>query len=715
MLKRKISAFLAGILTVTLAGNVLGSESQSQPESWKDAFIRVYKDIANPSNGYFDNDGLPYYALEELLVDKVDYGHLTTSETVSYYMWLEAMYGRITGDWIGLKKAWEVTEKAGMIPSPSQQPGNSAYNPTNPCMYMEDSGSVESFPVPLNASIIVGKDPIYRELVSAYGTSDIYGMHWLSDLDNWYGFGNETKATFIDTYKRGPEESVWHTIPHPSMDDFKFGGKNGFIDLFVKDTSYAKQWSYRTSSIAESTLVQAMYWANKWSLEQGKSGDVRTLVQKGSRIGDYLRYAMFDKYFKKIGGSTGTSGAGYDSATYLYSSGYSWGGDINGMWSLRKSSNNNNIVSQNPFAAWALANISDMKPKSLNGVKDNRTSLDRQLEYYTWLQSAEGAIGGGSTNSWNGKYEKVPQNISTFYGMGYMEEPGDMSTENNTYFYYQTKTMLRLAELYLETENQLAKDILDKWIEWVKPQIMFIDNEVHVPLTLEWEGQPDTWSGMRSENKDFHTIITSMGKDLGIIGSIANVLTTYSAATQKFGNLDEESLNIAQRMLKVAWNEYRDDKGFSMPEIRPDYTGFDEKVFVPSGWSGKMPNGDVIKPGIRFMDIRTKYLNNPEFNRGSLITDISMKYHRFIVQSEMALAYGKMAACFEDSLPPVEPLLGDINEDGIVDSTDYALVKRYILGISLSSNYDYSIADMNSDGKINSIDVVLMKRKILGL
>ena len=35
----------------------------------------------------------------------------------------------------------------------------------------------------------LGKDPIASELSSAYGTSDIYGMHWIIDVDNVYGFG----------------------------------------------------------------------------------------------------------------------------------------------------------------------------------------------------------------------------------------------------------------------------------------------------------------------------------------------------------------------------------------------------------------------------------------------------------------------------------------------------------------------------------------------
>ena len=28
------------------------------------------------------------------------------------------------------------------------------------------------------------------ELKSAYGTDDVYGMHWLQDVDNVYGYGN---------------------------------------------------------------------------------------------------------------------------------------------------------------------------------------------------------------------------------------------------------------------------------------------------------------------------------------------------------------------------------------------------------------------------------------------------------------------------------------------------------------------------------------------
>lgn len=55
-------------------------------------------------------------------------------------------------------------------------------------------------------------------------------MHWLFDVDNIYGFGNvqgqceagpyASGPSLFNNYQRGPEESVWRTIPQPSCDQF---------------------------------------------------------------------------------------------------------------------------------------------------------------------------------------------------------------------------------------------------------------------------------------------------------------------------------------------------------------------------------------------------------------------------------------------------------------------------------------------------------------
>ena len=47
----------------------------------------------NPANGYFSPKGIPYHSVETLIVEAPDYGHETTSETYSYYLWLAADYG----------------------------------------------------------------------------------------------------------------------------------------------------------------------------------------------------------------------------------------------------------------------------------------------------------------------------------------------------------------------------------------------------------------------------------------------------------------------------------------------------------------------------------------------------------------------------------------------------------------------------------------------
>ncbi|MDI5787519.1 glycoside hydrolase family 48 protein [Bacillus licheniformis] len=62
-----------------------------------------------------------------------DYGHMTTSEAYSYWLWLEAMYGRYTQDWSKLEAAWDNMEKY-IIPvnegdGNEEQPTMNYYNP----------------------------------------------------------------------------------------------------------------------------------------------------------------------------------------------------------------------------------------------------------------------------------------------------------------------------------------------------------------------------------------------------------------------------------------------------------------------------------------------------------------------------------------------------------------------------------------------------------
>jgi len=624
--------------------------------AYQERFLELWKILHDSENGYFSPQGVPYHSIETLMVEAPDYGHVTTSETLSYYIWLEAMYGKFTGDFSGFKKAWDITETY-IIPTEKDQPNSSmsGYNASKPATYAPEWELPSLYPAKLDSGAAVGTDPIYNDLKSTYGTSVIYGMHWLIDADNWYGFGRrgdgKSAPSYINTFQRGREESTWETIPQPCWDDMRFGGKNGFLDLFTGDSSYAKQFKYTDAPDADARAIQATYWADQWASEYGV--DLGTYIGKASKMGDYLRYAMFDKYFRKIGSPT-AAGTGYDAAHYLLCWYYAWGGGVNANWSWVIGCSHSHFGYQNPMAAWILSQDDEFKPISRNGASDWSKSLERQLEFYQWLQSDEGGIAGGVSNSNNGRYESWPSKTATFYGMGYQEHPVYADPGSNRWFGFQAWSMQRVAEYYYKTNDARAKAILDKWVSWIKSVVQLnADGTFAIPSGLDWSGQPDTWTGTYTGNQKLHVTVTGYSADLGVTGSLANALLFYSK-----GSGDDDSRVLAKELLDRMWNLYRDDKGLAVPESRPDYKRiFDQEVYVPAGWTGTMPNGDAIKSGIKFIDIRSKYKNDPDYQK--ILTaynnnsDPVFTYHRFWAQCDIAIANGVYSLLFGDGNEPV--------------------------------------------------------------
>ncbi len=637
-----------------------GPGGGSSDNAYIDRFIELRNEFYDPANGYFSADGSPHHSIESLIVEAPDHGHESTSELYSYWLWLEVMNGRITKDWQPLANVWNKVEEF-IIPTTADQPTNGAYNPSSPAAYASEFPLPSNYPAPLDFGAPVGVDPVSSDLKAAYG-DDIYQMHWLLDNDNFYGYGNRgdgvSTPSYINTFQRGEQESVYETVPHPSWESFDWGGTDGFLPLFIEDQNYAKQWRYTSAPDADARAVQAMYWAQLYAKEQG--ANLASLdLDKATKMGDFLRISMFDKYFKPLGVQSASSGAGtgYDSAHYLMSWYMSWGGsaDPSSQWAFRIGSSHCHFGYQNPIAAYAMSQTPEFEPKSQNGKRDWTESLKRQMEFYTWLQSKEGAIAGGATNSWNGDYSVYPAGTPTFYDMAYTSNPVYKDPGSGTWFGWQAWSMERVAEYYYLTNDSMAKDLMDKWADWVKGEVRLIgDDDFDIPATLEWSGQPDTWNPNNpGSNNNLSVTVTDYGKDLGVAASMAKALIYYAAATEKYETLDTASRDLAKEVLDRMWNTYRDDKGVSSPESRGDFARvFEEEVYIPNGFTGVMANGDEIKPGVSFLDIRSGLKNDPDFPRleeaYNAGEEYTQNYHRSWAQIEVALANAEYGFFFGD-------------------------------------------------------------------
>jgi Glycosyl hydrolase family 48/Cellulose binding domain/Bacterial Ig domain len=640
-----------GWTPAAVTANSLNQTGQVDP-LWVDRFMEEYDKIKN--SGYFSSNGLPYHSIETLIVEAPDYGHVTTSEAFSYWLWMEANYGRITEDWGPFNQAWQTMETA-IIPGQDDFPGAGG---AGDAIYAAEHPLPSGYPSQLDQGVPVGQDPLRGELQSTYGTPQIYGMHWLLDVDNDYGYGHcgngTTAPSYINTFQRGPQESTWETIPHPSCETFEWGGDIGFLDLFVGDPGGgATQSRYTNAPDADARAIQAAYWAQTWATEQGNAGDVAATIDDAARMGDYLRYAMFDKYFKQIGNCVGPTtcpaGSGKNSAHYLMSWYYAFGGSYpNSEWSWRIGSSHNHFGYQNPVAAWALSTVPEFIPNSPSAQTDWATSLDRQMEFYQWLQSAEGGIAGGATNSWGGAYGTPPAGTPTFYGMFYEDCPVYHDPCSNEWFGFQVWSMQRVAEYLFLTDDPTARALMDNWVPWAMGETTVgTGGDFEVPSEMAWTGAPATWNPNNPQpNNNLHVQVTSHGQDVGVTAAYARTLMWYAAATG-----DTASQEMALDLLEALYANMT-DTGITTVETREDYDRFLDPVFVPPGWTGVMGNGEQIQSGVTFYDIRESiYENDPRIDEVLAYANgtgpaPTFEYHRSWAQMDIANAFADYAHLF---------------------------------------------------------------------
>ena len=732
MISKKNKALTAGVLAAAMSATAIiptfaSAATQYATEndantSYVKMFESLYDDVITngQTNGYLaknDNGsgtfGVPYHSVETLCVEAPDYGHETTSEAMSYIAWITAMHdvlvskNIISGSTGDFEKGWKTMEA--VIPGYSKNAygaGNIKYETLwQQDRLKADPASEEDDPSKYPNKQYGGEavNPIFNDMKSAYGSDKgYYLMHWLADVDDWYGFGGgKGQLTFINTFQRGEQESCFETVPQPCLEELKYGmsgsgdNQNGIKAIFNGKDAVPAQYAFTNAPDAEDRAIQAVYFANVWGLN---TGEVSTLAGK---MGDQCRNDMFDKYYKAIGCQSTSASSSMDSQHFLMSWYTSWGGALTASygdysWAWQIGCSHSHQFYQNPLAAYALAYDKDINAgmKAANATSDYVKSLQRQIELYLWLQSADGPFAGGCTNSKNGKYETYGADESTFYDMVYVEHPVYADPGSNHWIGNQVWSTQRLAELYYYvktngdasagqtygglTLEEALEALLSRWIDW------FIDNTKFnyvaedgtemayaIPSSLDWQGQPATWNQKYDENANsgLTCTITGYGQgDIGCVSSLCNTLIYYAAANEVDAAASanpngtergEKALFLANRLMSAQWNAARDEIGIAYDDHNPNLIRmFEQEVYIPDYYKGTMPDGSKLESGATFSSIRESYAKDPMYQECEAVykstgatDDYYYRLHRFWHMGDALITTGTMALLYPEVTP----------------------------------------------------------------
>ncbi|MBQ3002338.1 MAG: hypothetical protein IJD82_01245 [Clostridia bacterium] len=112
-----------------------------------------------------------------------------------------------------------------------------------------------------------------------------------------------------------------------------------------------------------------------------------------------------------------------------------------------------------------------------------------------------------------------------------------------------------------------------------------------------------------------------------------------------------------------------------------------------------------VKPDLKVADLLAKIVNAEEVkiynSKNELVTDMSA-----IVGNGFVISYREVET--------VVQLIGDLSGDGVLDTVDYMMLKRNILGTYNLSDVELLAADVDCSGEVEMRDYMMLKRYILG-
>lgn len=316
-------------------------------------------------------------------------------------------------------------------------------------------------------------------------------------------------------------------------------------------------------------------------------------------------------------------------------------------WGVRTASWNYHQAHQNAMSAFILSTIPEFQSKTVNGKEQWNIVKENTIDFWDWLQTEEGAIAGGATNSFNGDYrDPAGYGVTGYFnGLPYVSSPQHINPPSNELFIYQTISMERNAEYCYLSDDLKSCKILKKWVNWIlslSEEILLPNNDYQVPSNISFQGQPSNYSSSSQNNSKLHVSIKSYDKNIGCASLLARVLTYYAAITG-----DQNAKELARDLLDRMFL-YSDSIGIGVNETLPPYSNFIAPIPVAPCHPPDCPkiDGVTIKPGVSFIDIRSWYKNDPLWPIIVSGSNAVFTFHRFWEQAQYAIACAEYARFF---------------------------------------------------------------------
>lgn len=257
-----------------------------------------------------------------------------------------------------------------------------------------------------------------------------------------------------------------------------------------------------------------------------------------------------------------------------------------------------------------------------------------------------------------------------------------------------------------------SKEYAHTWGDmWLTAYLTYLKAEKKDTQVASWiDSEFSKWLDniiTRYENNPWKNIVIPGNYFWGINMQIMNVpMDAYIGAklldkyNEKVEQLGFDSLNwlLGMNPLRFSFvSGYGED---SVKSVFSNIYNFDNKQGIPKGY---MPGGPNAYEGAGISRFAAKC-----YTRSS--GDWVANEHTVYWNSALVFM-----AAYANSTESSQPALlyGDLDDNGKVDSTDYALMRRYI--IALVQDINTEAADLNLDGSINSIDYQILRRYLLGI